>query len=71
MGPPEAISASGGDMGPAVQEGAKGGHYARKAAPSMAQRRCLGAFVLLQDGEPAPDKVPPSRKRRRKLSISR
>ncbi|GIX13131.1 MAG: hypothetical protein KatS3mg118_1090 [Paracoccaceae bacterium] len=43
-----------GDMGRAVQEGAKGGHYVRKAAPSMAQRRALGALVLLQDGEPAP-----------------
>ncbi|MCB1339500.1 MAG: reductive dehalogenase [Pseudooceanicola sp.] len=41
-----------GDMGKAVQEGAKGGHYARKAAPSFAQRRALGAFVLLQDGAP-------------------
>ncbi|NNF90879.1 MAG: reductive dehalogenase, partial [Boseongicola sp.] len=41
-----------GDLGPAVQEGAKGGHYARKAAPSMAERRMLGAFVLLQDGAP-------------------
>ena len=41
-----------GDMGKAVQDGAKGGHYARKAAPSMAQRRALGAFVLLQDGAP-------------------
>ncbi|WP_406646116.1 reductive dehalogenase domain-containing protein [Aliisedimentitalea scapharcae] len=39
-----------GDMGKANQEAAKGGHYARKAAPSMAQRRMLGAFVLLQDG---------------------
>jgi len=43
-----------GDMGKAVQEGAKGGYYARKSAPSMGQRRVLGAFVLLQDGEPAP-----------------
>ena len=42
-----------GDMGPALQKGAKGGHYARKAAPSSAQRRMLGAFVLLQDGEAA------------------
>ena len=41
-----------GDMGKAVQEGAKNGHYARKSAPSMGQRRALGAFVLLQDGEP-------------------
>lgn len=42
-----------GDLGPKVQEGAKGGHYARKSAPSFAQRRALGAFVLLQDGESA------------------
>ncbi|MEM5581939.1 4Fe-4S double cluster binding domain-containing protein [Roseibium sp. AS2] len=42
-----------GDMGKALQNGAKGGYYARKAAPSMAQRRMLGAFVLLQDGAPA------------------
>ena len=41
-----------GDMGKANQEGAKGGYYARKSAPSMAQRHMLGAFVLLQDGEP-------------------
>ena len=41
-----------GDLGKPVQDGAKGGHYARKAAPSMAQRRMLGAFVLLQDGVP-------------------
>ncbi|WP_373635609.1 2Fe-2S iron-sulfur cluster-binding protein [Yoonia sp. SS1-5] len=46
-----------GDMGKHVQEGAKNGHYVRQAAPSMAQRRALGAFVLLQDGESAPDKV--------------
>jgi len=47
-----------GDMGKAVQQGAVGGFYARKAAPSMAQRRVLGAFVLLQDGEPAAEKLP-------------
>ena len=41
-----------GDMGKKMQDNAKGGHYARKAAPSMAQRRALGAFVLLQDGQP-------------------
>lgn len=41
-----------GDMGKHVQEGARNGHYARKSAPSMAQRRALGAFVLLQDGPP-------------------
>ncbi len=43
-----------GDMGKAAQDGARNGHYARKAAPSMAQRRVLGAFVLLQDGAPEP-----------------
>ncbi|MEM6988458.1 MAG: reductive dehalogenase, partial [Pseudomonadota bacterium] len=46
-----------GDMGKSLQEGAKGGHYVRKAAPAMAQRRALGAFVLLQDGEPSPDQT--------------
>ncbi len=45
-----------GDMGKANQEGAKGGHYARKAAPSFAQRRVLGAFVLIQDGESTPER---------------
>ncbi len=40
-----------GDLGKTVQAGAAGGRYARKSAPSMAQRRALGAFVLLQDGE--------------------
>jgi reductive dehalogenase len=44
-----------GDMGKALQDGAKGGHYARKSAPSYAQRRALGAFVLIQDGAPNPD----------------
>ena len=42
-----------GDLGKHVQDGAKNGHYARKAAPSAAERRMLGAFVLLQDGAPA------------------
>ncbi|MGB5863460.1 MAG: reductive dehalogenase [Sulfitobacter sp.] len=46
-----------GDMGKSLQKGAAGGYYARKAAPSMAQRRALGAFVLLQDGAPAPAEV--------------
>ncbi len=46
-----------GDMGKPLQDGAKGGHYVRKAAPSTAQRRALGAFVLLQDGEAAAQKV--------------
>ncbi|WP_224816104.1 2Fe-2S iron-sulfur cluster-binding protein [Hasllibacter sp. MH4015] len=46
-----------GDLGKNLQDGAKGGLYVRKAAPSAAQRRALGAFVLLQDGASAPDKV--------------
>ena len=47
-----------GDMGKKNQEGAAGGKYARKAAPSMAQRRALGAFTIIQNGEPAPEKAP-------------
>ncbi|MEM6562849.1 MAG: 2Fe-2S iron-sulfur cluster-binding protein [Pseudomonadota bacterium] len=43
-----------GDMGRAVQAAASGGHYARKSAPSMAQRRLLGALTLFQDGDQAP-----------------
>jgi reductive dehalogenase len=50
-----------GDMGKPLQEATKGGYYVRKAAPSMAQRRVLGAFVLLQDGavEGATQKLDP------------
>ncbi len=47
-----------GDMGKKNQEAATNGLYARKAAPSMGQRRALGALVLLQDGEPDTKKVP-------------
>lgn len=46
-----------GDMGKKLQQTSKGGHYVRKAAPSMAQRRALGAFVLLQEGKAAPEKT--------------
>jgi reductive dehalogenase len=46
-----------GDMGKALQDGARGGHYVTKAAPSAAQRRALGAFLLLQDGASAPQKT--------------
>ncbi len=42
-----------GDMGKAVQKAAAGGYYARKSAPSMAQRRMLGAFLVFQDGPSA------------------
>ncbi|MGJ8527230.1 reductive dehalogenase [Maritalea sp.] len=40
-----------GDMGKRNQQASRNGQYVRKSAPSMAQRRALGAFVLLQDGE--------------------
>ncbi|EFL88602.1 reductive dehalogenase [Ahrensia sp. R2A130] len=40
-----------GDMGKTNQAAATAGKYVRKAAPSSAQRRALGAFVLLQGGE--------------------
>ncbi len=46
-----------GDMGKAVQQAAAGGYYARKSAPSMAQRRMLGAFTLFQDGPAAASKT--------------
>ncbi len=39
-----------GDMGPKVQDAMKGGHHVIKSAPSAAQRRLLGALILLQDG---------------------
>ncbi len=46
-----------GDMGKPLQEAARGGHYVLKAAPSAAQRRALGAFVFLQDGDPETTKT--------------
>ncbi|MCT4555149.1 MAG: 2Fe-2S iron-sulfur cluster-binding protein [Pelagimonas sp.] len=48
-----------GDMGKPLQDAAKGGHYVRKSAPSFAQRRALGAFVLLQDGASNPQGARP------------
>ncbi|MGR3660234.1 MAG: reductive dehalogenase [Paracoccaceae bacterium] len=39
-----------GDMGKRAQKNAGSGYYARKCALAAAQRRILGAFVLLQDG---------------------
>ncbi|GIT91614.1 hypothetical protein JANAI62_20710 [Jannaschia pagri] len=47
-----------GDMGKAVQAKATGGYYVRKAATSSAQRRMLGAFTLLQDGDSDPGPRP-------------
>lgn len=40
-----------GDMGKKTQDAMKGGMHVRKAAPAAAQRRALGAFTLLQDGD--------------------
>ena len=57
-----------GDLGKSVQDGARNGHYARKAAPSMAQRRMLGAFVLLQDG-PSTDGARPTEAARNAANI--
>lgn len=39
-----------GDMGPKVQDAMKGGQHIVKSAPAAAQRRLLGALILLQDG---------------------
>jgi len=53
-----------GDLGKKPQAAALGGWYARKSAPAMAQRKALGAFVLLQDGAPEkPDAKPTDAKR--------
>ena len=58
-----------GDMGKNLQDNAKGGHYVRKAAPSFAQRRALGAFVLLQDGASDPDGARPTDAQRNALNL--
>ncbi len=47
-----------GDMGAAVEEGARNGLYARKSATAMGERRPLGAFVLLQNEPPASTVAP-------------
>jgi reductive dehalogenase len=46
-----------GDMGKKVQDATVGGLYVRKAPTAMAQRRALGAFVMLQDGVPTTTKT--------------
>ncbi|MBO27180.1 MAG: NAD-binding oxidoreductase [Rhodobacteraceae bacterium] len=47
-----------GDMGEKVQTAMKGGHHVTKTAPSAAQRRLLGALILLQDGPVAAQRHP-------------
>ena len=46
-----------GDMGKQVQDATKNGNYVRKSAAAFAFRPSLGAFVLLQDGEAAPQRM--------------
>ncbi len=47
-----------GDLGPATQEASRNGNYVRKSAAAFAFRPTLGAFILLQDGTPAPARAP-------------
>ncbi|MGB1214055.1 MAG: reductive dehalogenase [Pikeienuella sp.] len=47
-----------GDMGKAVQDGAKMGNYVRKSALAFSFRAPLGAFVLMQDGPAAREPDP-------------
>ncbi len=58
-----------GDLGKKVQENASGGWYARKSAHSFAQRRMLGAFVLLQDGEAAAVREKPTEAERNAANV--
>ncbi|MGR3713527.1 MAG: reductive dehalogenase [Shimia sp.] len=53
-----------GDLGKKQQQAASGGWYARKSAHAFSQRRVLGAFVLLQDGESAPVEQKPTEAQR-------
>ena len=54
-----------GDMGPAVQDAAKGGHYVMKSPIGACARRALGALLLLQYGDarnaPSPESADPAR----------
>ena len=47
-----------GDLGKKVQDHTRGGNHITKSAPSSAQRRLLGALILLQDGEVTADPTP-------------
>lgn len=58
-----------GDLGKKQQEAASGGWYARKSAHSFAQRRVLGAFVLLQDGDPAHEAKKPTEAERNAANV--
>lgn len=58
-----------GDMGKHVQDATKNGHYVRKSAPSFAQRRALGAFVVIQNGDPNPEGKRPTNHEENALNI--
>ena len=58
-----------GDLGKKQQQAASGGWYARKSAHSFSQRRVLGAFVLLQDGESAEVAQKPSEAERNAANV--
>ena len=58
-----------GDLGKKQQQAASGGQYVRKSAHSFAQRRVLGAFVLLQDGDSAADAARPSEAARNAANV--
>ena len=47
-----------GDLGKTVQDAAKNGRYITRAPVSYAQRRALGAFVLIQNGDAASTTAP-------------
>ena len=52
-----------GDLGKQVQDAAKNGRYVSRAPASHAQRRALGAFVLIQNGDAAPTPAPDTNNR--------
>ncbi len=58
-----------GELGKKTQEGTRGGWYARKSAHAFAQRRILGAFVLLQGGEGEPEAPKPTEAERNAQNV--
>ncbi len=58
-----------GDLGKKQQDAAKGGFFIRKSAHASAHRRMLGAFVLLQDGEPKTSAAKPTEAERNAANV--
>lgn len=58
-----------GDLGKKQQDAAKGGFFIRKSAHASAHRRMLGAFVLLQDGEPKTPAAKPTEAERNAANV--